>query len=145
MHKTDYLTSDDILGKEVIDSNGSFIGVIETLYIDNENLKIAGIGVDKGFLRKELVIGSRYIEKITPHAVFLNIRPAYKIKGMAVYDSKGNKVGKVSSVEMTEKGNKIKNLVISKLTGDIIIPPDCINKIGQSVFLSVRKEELGKN
>lgn len=145
MQKNNHLTSDDILGKEVIDSNGSFIGVIETLYIDHKNLKMAGIGVDKGFLKKELVIGSRYIKKITPHAVFLNIRPAYKIKGMAVYDSKGKKIGKVSSVEMMESGNNVKSLIVSKLTGKIIIPSDYINKIGQSVFLDVSKEELAKN
>ncbi|OIO80485.1 hypothetical protein AUJ84_03425 [Candidatus Pacearchaeota archaeon CG1_02_32_132] len=144
MNKNNYLTSDDILGREVIDSNGSFIGVIETLYIDKKNLRIAGIGVDKGFLRREIVIGSRYIEKITPHAVFLNIRPAYKIKGMVIYDSKGSKVGNVSSIEMAKRGNKVKNLIISKLTGNIIISSDYINKIEKSVFLNICKEKLIK-
>ena len=55
------VTSDDILGKDVIDADGKFIGVTEKVFIHPNNLDFIGIEVDKGFLRKGLSIGKDYI------------------------------------------------------------------------------------
>ena len=43
------ITSDDLLGKDVIDLGGKFIGISEKVLIDPDSLDFIGIGVDKGF------------------------------------------------------------------------------------------------
>ena len=50
------ITSDDILGKEVIDAEGGFVGVVENVIIDPENVEIIGISIDNGLLKKGLLV-----------------------------------------------------------------------------------------
>lgn len=138
------VTSDDVLGKEVIDSEGEFIGVVEMLHLDPNAVEIVGITIDKGFLRKGLVIGKEYIERVAPHAIFLKIRPAFKLKGMTVFDSNGDNIGIVSRVILEENKNKVESLVIKSilLRKEVIIPSDLIKTIGDNVILVTEKENL---
>ena len=99
----DTITSDDILGKDVVDHDGEFIGVVEKVHINPNTIELMGISIDKGFLRTGLAIGKDYIAQITPHAVLLKIRPAHKIKGMQVFDVDGNKIGIVTKVDLAGK------------------------------------------
>ena len=55
------VTSDDILGKDIIDVDGKLIGVTEKVFIHPNSLDFIGIEVDKGFLRKGFSIGKDYI------------------------------------------------------------------------------------
>ena len=138
------LTSDDILGKDIIDSEGGFIGIAEKVFIDPNDFDFIGIGIDKGFLRKGLAIGRNYIEKITEFAVFLNIKISLEIMGLNVFDSNGKDLGVISDVELVENTNKINALGIkySLFGKKIIIPYDYVEKVGYSVILKVRKEEI---
>jgi len=141
------ITSDDVLGKDVIDSEGDFIGIVENLHISPEHFEVIGISVDKGFLKKGLFIGKGYIKRITPHAIFLSIRPAFSIKGMAVFDKEGKKIGIVKEVILTGTKNQIKNLKIRSgiLRREADVSAEQIDSIGHSVFLNVLKYDIMQN
>lgn len=141
------LTSEDLLGKDVIDFDSTAIGVVEKVLIDPKTLDFVGISIDKGFLKKGITIGRNYIEEIKEHAVFLKIRVSYEVKGKFVFDSEGKMVGRVSSVDLYENMNKIVSLMVRKgsllFSGkQVVIPSRYIRTIGENVMLSVKKEDL---
>lgn len=138
------ITSDDILGKDVIDTEGVFIGIAEKVLIDPKGLDFVGIEVDKGFLKKGLSIGKSYIERIMASAVFLNIRVVYEIKGMKVFDKIGGLVGTVRDVELIGEKNSLKQIIVRQgmIKKDIEIPAEFIQTIGENVILNVLKQEL---
>ncbi len=141
------LTSEDLLGKDVIDFDSTIIGVVEKVLIDPKTLDFVGISIDKGFLKKGITIGRNYIEEIKEHAVFLKIRVSYEVKGKKVFDSEGRMVGKVSSLELYENMNKIVNLIVKEdnllFPGkEILISSRYIKAIGENVMLSIKKEDL---
>ena len=145
------VTSEDLLGKEVIDLNGTFIGVVEKVLMDPNKLEFIGISIDKGFLKKGLTIGKSYISKVTPHAVFLRIKVSYNIKGKTVFDNEGHVIGKVYSIELHGNKNKIINIIVRRGLSDslfgteIVIPAEYIKDIGENVMLNVSKNKLKKS
>ena len=138
------ITSDDILGKEVIDIDGRFIGVVEKVLIDPIDLEFVGIEVDKGFLKRGLSVGKNYIDKISDLAVFLKIRVIYEIKGMIVFDKMGAKIGTVSDIELQGEKNKLKRIYIRRglIEKDLEAPIDFIDTMGHNIILSVNKKKL---
>ena len=140
----DLLTSDDLLGKEVIDESGLSIGVSEKVLIDKKDLDFVGISVDKGLLNRGLTIGKDYIERVTPYAIFLRIRVAYELRGMEVFDVNGKKIGKVKDVELVGNKNVIKSLIVGSGFKSFSIIPGLIEKIGYNVLLNVSASELRK-
>ena len=144
------ITSEDILGKNVIDVEGNVVGVTEKVLLDRSSLDFIGISIDKGITKRSVSIGKNYIKKITDHAVFLKIRIAYEIKGMFVFDKEGKTVGTVSFVELHGNKNKIKNIHVktsafSSLIGkNLIIPLNKIKNIGDNVILKVKIDSLIK-
>jgi len=141
------ITSEDILGKDVIDAEGGFIGVAEKIFIDPKLMNFIGISVDKGLIKSGLTIGKSYIDKVTDHAIFLKIRVVYDIKGMLVFDKNGKRVGKVSSIDLYGNKNKIKRLYVksrSFFKEKILIPEDYIENIGDNVILNVTLKQLSK-
>ncbi len=140
------ITSEDILGKDVIDSDGRFIGVVDKVLIDPRLFDFVGISLDKGFLRRGLSIGKNYIQKITDHAVFLKIRVAYELKGMAVFDKDGKRIGKVVALELAGHTNKITHLIIStplaSLIREFTIPFKHVKNIGENIILAITKEAI---
>ncbi|MCR4285226.1 MAG: PRC-barrel domain-containing protein [archaeon] len=144
------ITSEDILGKDVIDSEGAFIGVAEKVLINSKSLDFIGISVDKGIIRSGLTIGKNYISKITPHAIFLKITVVYDVKGKIVFDKNGEKIGAVSSIDIYGEKNKIK-IIYAKPTSSlffskkrIAIPIDSIKIVGENVMLNITKDHLPK-
>ena len=99
----DIITSDDILGKDVVDVDGEIIGVVQQLQIDRKTKQIIGMIVDQGFMKPDLFIGFKYVRNLGVDSIFLNRSPIPKIKGLEIYDSTGKKVGHVSHV-MEDKG-----------------------------------------
>lgn len=142
----DAITSDDLLGKKVIDLEGKVVGIIEKVLIDSKNLEFIGIEVDKGFLKKGLSIGKSYIGKISENSVFLKIKVVFEIKGMTVFDEIGAKVGKITGVELWGEKNKIKKIYVKQglIKKDLAIPAEIIETIGQNVILKIKKEKLRK-
>jgi sporulation protein YlmC with PRC-barrel domain len=141
------VTAEDILGKDVIDASGMVVGVSERLYIDPKTLDIIGLSVDKGFLQKGFVVGKNYIKEVTTHAVLLTIKPSILLKGKIVMDKKGNKVGKVKAVELSNGTNTIAALIVSSgLFGlrKIRVPAEQVEKKEQNIILNVTKEDLKK-
>jgi len=138
------ITSDGILGKEVIDLDGKFIGVVEKVLIDPIDLDFIGIEVDKGFLKKGLSIGKSYIDRISEVAIFLKIKVVYEIKGMTVFDKIGAIIGTVSEIELWGEKNKIKNIYIKQgmIKKELVVPYDFIDSIGYNVILTVKKKRL---
>ena len=138
------ITTDDILGKDVIDSDGIFVGVIERVLIDPSRLKFLGIGIDRGILKKGLLIGKGYIGRIAENAIFLKIKVPYEIVGMEVFDNVGAKVGKVSEVKLSGKRSSIKSIKVKNglFRKEIEIPFESIDSIGYGVILNVQKEKL---
>ncbi|MGV8142051.1 MAG: PRC-barrel domain-containing protein [Candidatus Pacearchaeota archaeon] len=138
------LTSEELLGKPVIDSSGKTIGISEKVFIDSKNLNFLGISVDKGVLHKGIIIGKGYIDKVTSHAIFLNTTVALEVVGMSVFDSNGRKIGVVKHVTLRGIRNSIKSLEVSEgLFGKIHhISSEYISEIGENVMLSVTKFDL---
>lgn len=138
------ITSEDVLGKDVIDPRGTFIGVTDKLLLSPETMEVLAISVDKGFLKKGLVIGIGHIKQVTPHAVLLATTPASQIRGMAVFCSEGTKAGTVESVVLEENSNAIQFLRVKTGTfgGHISIPQTAIEYIESNVMLNTNPEEL---
>lgn len=140
------ITSEDILGKEVIDNEGKFIGVVEKVLIDPKGFEFLGLEIDKGFLKKGFSVGKSYIEKITDSAIFLKIRVLYELRGMKVFDNVGSLIGKVYGIELFGERNKLKKIYVKTSSGifkkKLEIPQDLIGTIGHNIMLSVEKRDL---
>ena len=141
------ITSDEILGKDVIDSDGRFIGIAEKVFIHPDNLDFVGISVDKGFLKKGFSIGRDFIERVAAHAIFLNISVAYELKGMRVFDIDGKLVGRIKTVALIGSGNDIDaiNVLVPKSyfgVEELSISSKFLDKIGYNVLLNVSRDDI---
>ena len=94
------ITSDDILGKEAIDPDGSSLGVITKVHIDKKSNKVVGITIDMGFIKPDLFIGISYVKHFGIDAVFLKKVPAHKFHGLNVLSEGGELLGKVKKIVM---------------------------------------------
>lgn len=137
------ITSEDILGKDVLDTDGVNIGVVDRLFLNPDSVDILGISVDKGFLRDGLIIGTKHIAEITDHAIFLNIRPAFRLQGSHVFDVDGDLVGSVKEVALNEAQNSIEELVVKpRFAKPFTINGQYIAKVEDNVILNVDSEQL---
>jgi sporulation protein YlmC with PRC-barrel domain len=132
------ITSEDVLGKDVIDSNGLFLGVSDKIYIEPKTLRVIGVSVDKGFLRKGMIIATPYIREVAKHAIFLNIQPLFLLKGKEVFDCHGGKVGNVTAVEAVRDTNS----VVAIMVGRSRIPVRDIDMIGKNIMLAIPVKDV---
>jgi sporulation protein YlmC with PRC-barrel domain len=124
------ITSDDILGKEAVDSEGEILGVVVKLHIDKTSKQLVGLTIDQGFMKPDLYVGINNIKQFGVDAVLLNRAPVDKFLGLHVITSEGYKVGVVKQV--IKQGNSVKVLIIDK---DKEIPFSSVKEIGASVVL----------
>lgn len=138
------ISAEDVLGKDVIDPRGTFIGVTDKLLLNPKTIEVLGISVDKGFLKKGLIIGVGHIHQVTPHAILLKTTPASQIRGMQVFCSDGSKAGVVEAVVLKENSNSIVHLEVRTGTfgHTIKIPPTAIEYIESNVMLNTTPDEL---
>lgn len=108
---TEIITSDDILGKEAIDNDGSILGVVTRVHIDNNDKKVIGITIDMGFTKSDLYVGIDNVKNFGKDAILLKTVPASKFKGVNVLTSEGKKIGRVVDISM--KGSKIGEFKVS--------------------------------
>lgn len=128
------ITSDDILGKDAIDPDGSILGTVIKLHIDHKNMEIMGITVDMGLLKPDLYIGRDNISFFGIDAVLLKSVPYDKYKGLAVIDSHGKEIGTVFKV-IVEEGD-VKEIIVSHRLGKKMeIPFKDVKEVGESVVL----------
>ena len=142
------ITSDDILGKDIIDSEGTVIGVAEKIFIDSRRLEFIGIEADKGFLQKGLVIGKGYIERVEDYAIFLKKQIFFELVGNVVFDKDGKKVGIISQVILKGTRNLVRSIILKRRLADKImgryieIPARAIEVLGENVILNVSKKDV---
>jgi sporulation protein YlmC with PRC-barrel domain len=128
------ITSDDILGKDAVDSDGTVLGVIIKLHIDKKFKRMTGITIDEGFMKPNLFIGMSYIKNFGVDSIFISKIPTEKYKGLTVLDSKGKNIGTVKSVN--SKRHKLKSIEVSKGLGKrFAVSYSDIQEIGESVIL----------
>ncbi len=144
--KKEIITSDDILGKEAVDPEGSIIGTITKVHIDTSNLKVTGITVDMGLLKPDLFIGSNFIKKFGADSILLKKVPHHKYRGLRVLTEGGRLIGRVKHIIMDD--GRVKNFVIKSqkiLDGHYTIDYKDIKHIGESIILKkehkLRKKE----
>ncbi len=141
------ITSEDVLGKDVIDSQGAFLGVSDNLYMHPKTLKVIGISVDKGFMQKGFLIGANHIREVTEYAVFLTIEPSFRLKGMMVFGVQGGMIGIVKEVKLVPNTNNIQALVVKssvKGIGTITIPSKYLGRMEHNIFLNITTPQLMK-
>ncbi len=139
------ITSADILGKDVVDSRGAFLGVSDKLYVHPKTLKVVGISVDKGFMKKGFLIGSAHIREVMEYAIFLTIEPPFRLRGMTVFGVQGGKIGTVKEVKLMPNTNIIKEIVVKSSIrglGTITISSEYLGRMEQNVFLNITSEKL---
>jgi len=140
------ITSDDILGKEAVDPEGSILGVITKVHIDKNNMKVTGITIDMGLLKPDLFVGSKYIKYFGIDAVLLNKIPHDKFKGLKVLTEGGELIGKVKSIVTDKK--RIKEFVIASKKiwdGPYAINYGDIKEIGDRIILKGEHKMKKKN
>jgi len=132
-----WITSDDILGKDVIDIDGNFLGVVDKLFLTADTITVQAISIDKGFLAKGLVVSKKYIERVSKYAVFLNIKPLFLLLQKKVYTATGHFVGTVVDVTQdTSKSNALECLIVSTKSGKKEISSKDIDQIGKNIVLN---------
>jgi len=131
------ITSDDILGKDVVDTDGEIIGVVQQIRIDKRSKKMIGIVIDQGFMKPDLFISIDLIRNFGVDSVFLSRSPKPKIKGLDVYDKLGKKVGFVFEIEEDSKNDKLKAILIKKshISKSYRIKSRDIRRIGFNILL----------
>lgn len=137
------ITSDDILGKTAVDPNGSLLGTVVKLHIDNNNKTIQGITVDQGFMRPDLFVGIEHVRRFGIDAVLLSSIPYDRLKGKRVLSAKGVILGTVAKV--VTDGPDLKTLVLSKKTRAFKREESEVNarevkEIGQTIILRKRSD-----
>lgn len=139
----DIITSDDILGKDVIDSDGEIIGISTKIHINNKSKQIIGITIDQGFMKPDLYIGFEYIATFGIDSILLNTTPKSKVRNLNVLDSSGEKIGYVEDVVSVGKTNRLKGIIVKQkhFSKPFMIQSRDIKEIGYSVML---KEEWTK-
>lgn len=137
MKPQNIITSDDILGKDVIDSDGEIIGVSTKIHIDNKNKIIIGLTIDQGFMKPDLYIGLEYIRTFGVDSILLNTSPKSKVRGLNVLNSSGKKIGYVIDVSSIGKTNRIKGIIVKEkaLSKPFLIKSRDVKEIGYSVIL----------
>ncbi len=130
------ITSDDILGKEAVDSNGSIIGVITKVHLNKETMKITGITIDMGFMKPDLFVGASHIRHFGIDAILLKRVPVDKFKGLKVINFQGELIGKVKDVVLER--TKVKEFEISgtkRFSKNFLIKYKDIKEIGDKIIL----------
>lgn len=137
MKTQNIITSDDILGKDVIDSDGEIVGVSTKIHIDNKNQQIIGLTIDQGFMKPDLYIGLEYIRTFGVDSILLNTSPKSKVRGLNVLDSYGKKIGYAIDVISVGKTNRFKGVVVKEkaISKAFMVKSSDIKEIGYSVIL----------
>lgn len=131
-------TSDEILGKDVVDPNGAILGAMTKIHIDLDSKELIGITIDQGLFRPDLFVGIDFIDRFAVGVVFLNKVPTDTYKGLKVLTFEGKTIGVVNSV-VVASGVLSELVVVPKSTQiskhNISIPVSDIEEIGFIVIL----------
>jgi len=141
MNQNNLITSDDILGREAVDPEGSILGVVSKVHIEKSDMKIIGITIDMGVTRPDLFIGANFIKEFGKDAILLKRVPSDKFRGLKVMSHQGEIIGKVKDV-IEEKG-RVKEFIVSGkglFGGKYSMTYRDIEQIGERVILKKNRK-----
>lgn len=130
------ITSDEILGKEAVDPDGSILGVVTKVHIDRKSRKVVGITIDMGFLKPDLYIGINHVRDFGKDAILLSKVPAPKFKGLKVLTAEGQVLGRV--VDLVLRNSAVKEISIANrriLGKQLWVKAPHIKEVGDTIIL----------
>lgn len=137
------ITSDDILGKDVIDIKGNYIGILSKLHIDKETKKITGITADGGFGRPYIFIGEKLIVNFGIDSVFIRHSPRSIYLRKYVFDCQGEYIGKVKDVKLSNKTKDVEFIQVKEgLFNRVNISNSQIKVLGNNIILNIKKKDI---
>ncbi len=136
------ITSDDILGKDVIDKKGRYIGVLSILHIEKDAKTITGISIDTGFMRPTVYVGINMINNFGVDAVYISHTPGSRYLGLKVFDKYGVYVGKVRKTRY--KKNLVSHITVKRLFYKVELDVHYVNTLGCNILLNLEKKEVWK-
>ncbi len=128
--------SQEVIGKNVMSSEGKEVGDVEEIYIHPDNFKVEGIEVNVGMFKDDLYLDNKYIERFEREAILLNIVPVEMLKDRKIVDSNGKKIGKVKGTKSEGAGDVISFIVGRRGKDDILVTPNHVDRIGKDVVLT---------
>ena len=135
---SDLITTDDILGKEVIDHNGKRIGVITKLHLKRSDKKLIGITIDPGFVSSDVFVGIDFVENFGKNVIMLNKTPQVAYIGLKIFREDGVYVGKIIGIDLKNNElNKIEFKYSKKLFKNKteVIDKSFVKEIGYNIIL----------
>ena len=135
------ITSDDILGREAIDPEGEYLGIVMKLHIDRHRKELIGITIDQGFMKPDLFVGLEYIARFGVDAVLINKIPLEKYRSLKIYTSAGQLCGIVQDIE--ERNGRVEKVIARlkkfdsphSIKGVVEIPVRKIETLGHAILL----------
>ena len=124
-------TTDDVLGKVVIDSSGRKVGVATTLHFDKESYTLTGISVDQGFGNGFCYVTIKAVKLFGEDAVFLNKKALTQLIGKKAFDEEGQYVGTVDRVDTDNP----KIIILTNEERTISLPRRRIKHQGDSLIV----------
>ena len=132
----------NLLGKQLLSSQGFIVGKIKQIRINPSNMKIEGVVVKRGFFRK-IYIDKSYLEKISSESIILAIEPSIFLEGRKVITSEGKVLGEVKEINRIKEANDIESLVVKPFFRKaFIVPFSAVQMIGKTIML---KKSYGEN
>jgi sporulation protein YlmC with PRC-barrel domain len=112
------------IGKKVYSKSGEMIGTVKDVIMKND--------IMLGVLVHRVFIGKEFFKSYTADAIMLKIDPVTNLLGKQVYDSAGDRVGKVVELNRKSTGNSFYELRVKK------------NIYSRSVFINKKDIEIAK-
>ncbi len=139
------ITSDDVLGKDVIDIKGRYIGVLSVLHIKKDSKAITGISVDTGFMKPTVYVGINMVMNFGVDAVYISHTPGSRYLGLKVFDNKGIYVGVVRKAEYNKEESE--NYFVSRILvvmgfKKVWLPVDYVEVIGMNILLNIGSDKV---
>jgi len=134
--KKEIITSDDILGKDAVDPDGSVLGGVTKVHVDRNKMKIVGITIDMGLMKPDLYVGISHVKSLGDDAILLKKVPAPKFKGLKVLTAEGKVLGRV--IDMVIFNSTIKEFTVAnrRILGKRLgIKYKDIKEVGDSIIL----------
>ena len=126
-----------ILGTRVLTDKGFVFGSVKEIRINPKTKVFEGIVVKRTGFGDKVYFDRTYLDKISHHAVVLNIEPSILLKGQRVISHHGESIGRIKEIIRVGKRNDIKEIIVSSLLrGRFSVKPAHIHSSGKNIILN---------
>ena len=132
---SDIITTDDILGKDVIDARGDILGVVQKIHVNKRTKEFVGITIDEGFMKPQLYVGIDHVKTFGVDTVILNTVPTDRLRGMSVFSGEMRLLGTVTDVTTEAATSKIASIIVKSGIRTQEIPAAKIKRIDMNILL----------